>query len=164
MLGFPDTVMAITPERSPSGGVSMLSSLNVATRVVPTPSSENMLRCPPLCSALCLNNGIPIPTFLVVRDVTKGSLTCSTISGGIPVPLSLIKMEIRFVSVFSSTPISTNEACALVEFCTISSIWSDRSFMVSQRIGLAGCARPFLFHRKIYFRCKSLNMRIQYHR
>ena len=61
-----------------------------ALMVVPSPSTESISRCPPHCWQTISIKGIPIPTLRVLRVVTKGSRTASTIALLIPQPSSAI--------------------------------------------------------------------------
>ncbi len=74
----------------PVGGRSIWASPKQHVTSVPLPISEEIFNHPPVCSALCFNSGRPIPTFLVLRDVVNGSVTCLRVLAEIPFPSSTI--------------------------------------------------------------------------
>ena len=77
-------------------------------------TSDSISKLPPVISASILKSGIPIPTFLVVLVVKKGSITLHTCSLLIPLPLSVTTMVSFCAS--SKTDIFMTVAPAEIEF------------------------------------------------
>ena len=84
--GFPMKSARRVEGISPRGGISMLSFLNDAETVVPSPGKDSRAKDPPHKSASCFRKGSPKPTLRSVLEVKKGSTTDRQVCSSMPFP------------------------------------------------------------------------------
>ena len=86
-----------------------------------------MESAPPVISAAIFKNGRPSPTLRVLRVVQNGSVTRAAISGGIPLPLSVMVSVMRFAAVSMESVMATSVAPAATEFSATSRTFIESS-------------------------------------
>ncbi len=89
IFGLAAIIIINIPTISPRGCLSIWLLVKVAVTVVPLAGSESIITPPPVSSVWYFRSGRPNPIFRLVLVVTKGLVTVSAISSGIPIPLSL---------------------------------------------------------------------------